>query len=273
MRLITLFFALFVLSGCTTSPTGRNQLMLVSPEQAIASSKEAYIQTLTPLNKEGKVDNNPAISSRVQLITGRLIAQAVLLFPNSSSWDWSIKVLDDPEVINAWCMAGGKMAIYTGLLNQVKPTDDELAHVMGHEISHALANHSAEKMSVAMASQLGLLGIAVASSNSSGKGAILAGSAAAASLAVQLPNSRAAETEADRMGIELAARAGYDPRAAATLWQKMEKAGGSGPPQFLSTHPSPGNRQATLQQLADQMMVYYQNPAPRPVYKFQPETR
>lgn len=245
--------------------------MLVSPEQAIASSKEAYIQTLAPLDNEGRIDSNPAVSRRVRLITGRLIAQAIQLFPRSSNWEWSIKVIDDPEVINAWCMAGGKMAIYTGLLNQINPTDDELAQVMAHEISHALANHTAEKMSVAMASQLGLLGVAIASSNSGNQGAILAGSAAAAALAVQLPNSRAAEIEADRMGIELAARAGYDPRAAVTLWQKMEQAGGSGPPQFLSTHPSPGNRQAALKVLADQVMVYYLDPSPKPVYTFPSE--
>lgn len=271
MRLITLLLTLLVLSGCATSPTGRNQLMLVSPEQAIASSKEAYIQTLAPLDNEGRIDSNPAVSRRVRLITGRLIAQAIQLFPRSSNWEWSIKVIDDPEVINAWCMAGGKMAIYTGLLNQIDPTDDELAQVMAHEISHALANHTAEKMSVAMASQLGLLGVAIASSNSGNQGAILAGSAAAAALAVQLPNSRAAEIEADRMGIELAARAGYDPRAAVTLWQKMEQAGGSGPPQFLSTHPSPGNRQAALKVLADQVMVYYLDPSPKPVYTFPSE--
>lgn len=271
MRLITLLLTLLVLSGCATSPTGRNQLMLVSPEQAIASSKEAYIQTLAPLDNEGRIDSNPAVSRRVRLITGRLIAQAIQLFPRSSNWEWSIKVIDDPEVINAWCMAGGKMAIYTGLLNQIDPTDDELAQVMAHEISHALANHTAEKMSVAMASQLGLLGVAIASSNSGNQGAIIAGSAAAAALAVQLPNSRAAEIEADRMGIELAARAGYDPRAAVTLWQKMEQAGGSGPPQFLSTHPSPGNRQAALKVLADQVMVYYLDPSPKPVYTFPSE--
>lgn len=271
MRLITLLLTLLVLSGCATSPTGRNQLMLVSPEQAIASSKEAYIQTLAPLDNEGRIDSNPAVSRRVRLITGRLIAQAIQLFPRSSNWEWSIKVIDDPEVINAWCMAGGKMAIYTGLLNQIHPTDDELAQVMAHEISHALANHTAEKMSVAMASQLGLLGVAIASSNSGNQGAILAGSAAAAALAVQLPNSRAAEIEADRLGIELAARAGYDPRAAVTLWQKMEQAGGSGPPQFLSTHPSPGNRQAALKVLADQVMVYYLDPSPKPVYTFPSE--
>jgi predicted Zn-dependent protease len=124
---------------------------------------------------------------------------------------------------------------------------------MGHEISHALANHTAEKMSVAMASQLAVLGVGVAS-KSAGK---MAAAQGLAIVAVTLPNSRTAETEADRIGIELAAKAGYDPRAASTLWQKMAKAGGNGPPQFLSTHPAPGNRQATLAALEAQMMPYY----------------
>ncbi|MEO8223832.1 MAG: M48 family metallopeptidase, partial [Gammaproteobacteria bacterium] len=140
---------------------------------------------------------------------------------------------------------------------------DELAQVMGHEISHALANHTAERMSVAMASQLGAMAVGIASDSASG----MAAAQAAAALAITLPNSRASETEADRIGIELAAKAGYDPRAAATLWQKMAKAGGSGPPQFLSTHPAPGNRQATLGALAPQMMQYYEKPGPRPTYQ------
>jgi predicted Zn-dependent protease len=155
------------------------------------------------------------------------------------------------------------MAIYTGLIQKVDPTDDELAQVMGHEISHALANHTQERMSVAMASQLGALAVGIASDSAAG----MAAAQGAAAVAITLPNSRTSETEADRIGIELAAKAGYDPRAAATLWQKMEKAGGNGPPQFLSTHPAPGNRQANLAALAPQMMQYYEAPGARPVYK------
>jgi predicted Zn-dependent protease len=133
---------------------------------------------------------------------------------------------------------------------------------MGHEISHALANHTAERMSVAMASQLGAMAVGVASDSAAG----MAAAQTAAAVAITLPNSRASETEADRIGIEIAAKAGYDPRAAATLWAKMAKAGGGGPPQFLSTHPAPGNRQATLAALAPQFMDEYQAPGARPVY-------
>ncbi|MDR9435344.1 MAG: M48 family metallopeptidase, partial [Thiohalophilus sp.] len=172
-----------------------------------------------------------------------------------------VAVIDDPETVNAWAMAGGRMAVYTGLMEQLKLTDAELAQIMGHEIAHALANHTAEQMSVAMATQLGVsaIGIATDASDSS-----LTAGAIAAQLAVQLPNSRTAESEADRMGIELAARAGYDPQAAVTLWQKMEKVSGNGPPQFLSTHPAPGNRQKTLSQLVPQMRQL-QRASPGPV--------
>ena len=266
--LLNLLILLLMLGGCATSPTGRSQLMLVSPEEAIAGSRQAYDQTLQPLRNEGKIDSNPAVSDRVQTITGRIIHQAIERYPHTRNWDWSIKVIDDPEMINAWCMAGGKMAIYTGLLNKVDPTDDELAQVLAHEISHALANHTAERMSVAMASQLGVIGIGLATRNSDYGRAALSGSALAAALAIQLPNSRASEEEADIMGLELAARAGYDPRAAATLWQKMEKEGGSGPAEFLSTHPSPGNRQHSLKMAAPEYMVLYLDPKPRPVYQF-----
>lgn len=267
-RLLIIPIALFVLlsTACTTSPTGRSQFMLVSPEQAISASKVAYFQTLKPLDDKGKIDNDPAVTRRVKLITGRLISQAIKQYPHTRNWEWSVKVIDDPETVNAWCMAGGKMAIYTGLLNKVKPTDDELAQVMAHEISHALANHTAEKMSVQMASQIGMVAVAVAVSDSDYGGAALTGAALAATMAIELPNSRTAEKEADEMGIELAAKAGYNPYAAATLWEKMARVGGSSPPEFLSTHPSPGNRQSTLRRLAAKMMPYYQQKTARPVY-------
>ena len=268
-NLCALIFFLFII-GCATSPTGRNQLMLVSPEQAIVASTKAYAQTMQPLAKEGKVDSNPVVSARVKEITGRIIYQAIQRYPHTQNWDWSIKVIDDPKNVNAWCMAGGKMAIYTGLIDKVKPSDDELAQVLAHEISHALANHTAERMSVATATQLGILGVGIASRDQNHRGAILSGSVMAAMLAIQLPNSRSSETEADVMGLELAALAGYNPYAAASLWDKMEKVGGSGPAEFLSTHPSPGNRQEKLLSLAPRYMDVYQDPRYRPVYQFRP---
>lgn len=257
-----------LLAGCSTSPTGRSQLMLVSPEQAITASKQAYTSTINPLDAEGKVDADPAEVKRVRRITGRIVAQAIKLYPHTSDWDWNVKVIDDPENVNAWCMAGGKMAVYTGLIDKVKPTDDELAQVMGHEVAHALANHTAERMSMAMATQAGLMGLAIGMGSSKYGDVTLTGAALAASVAVSLPNSRTAESEADQIGMELAARAGYDPRSAATLWQKMEQVSGGGPLEWLSTHPAPGNRQQHLGELAPRMMQYYLDKTPRPAYTF-----
>jgi predicted Zn-dependent protease len=261
---LTLLLCVSLIVACATSPTGRRQLMIVSEESSISASKEAYVEMLKPYAQKGKIDNDPALKKRVYDITGRLIAQAIKMRPETKNWEWSIKIIDDPKTVNAWAMAGGKMALYTGLVIQVKPTDDELAQVLGHEIAHALAKHSAEKMSVAMASSIGVLAVGVAADN---KGLALSGAALAAALAVEKPNSRAAEAEADRIGIELAAKAGYDPRAAITLWQKMAKVGGEGPPQFLSTHPSPANREKKLAEYVPEMMPYYEQKGDRPVYK------
>jgi len=237
--------------------------MLVSEDSAISASKEAYVGMLKPYAAKGKIDNDAALKKRVYRITGRLIAQAIKMRPDTKNWDWQIKIIDDPKTVNAWAMAGGKMALYTGLVDKVKPTDDELAQVLGHEIAHALAKHSAEKMSVAMASSVGVIAVGVVAER---KALALTGAALAAALAVQRPNSRAMETEADRIGIELAAKAGYNPHAAITLWQKMAKVGGKGPPEFLSTHPAPENREKTLAALAPQMMPYYEKKGQRPLY-------
>jgi predicted Zn-dependent protease len=257
-----LLFAMLI-TACATSITGRRQLMIVSEDSAIAASKKAYVEMLKPYAEKGEIDNDPVLKNRVYKITGRLIAQAIKIRPETKNWDWSIKIIDDPETVNAWAMAGGKMALYTGLVKKIKPSDDELAQVLGHEIGHALAKHSAEQMSVAMASQVGVLAVGIAAEN---KGLALTGASLAAALAIQMPNSRAAESEADRIGIELAAKAGYNPRAAVTLWQKMAKVGGKGPPEFLSTHPAPGNREKTLASLIPQMMPYYEQKGTRPTY-------
>lgn len=254
-----------MLASCATSPTGRYQLMLVSEDSAIASSKQAYVQTVSELDAAGKIEEDPAINKRVNTITGRLVTEAIEMRPDTADWEWSVVVIDDPETVNAWCMAGGRMAIYTGLIEQIDPTDDELAQVIGHEISHALAKHSAEKMSMQIATSVGVAVVGIASDNT---GVALTGAALTAMLAVNLPNSRAAEKEADQIGIELAAKAGYDPKAAATLWGKMGATSKSKTPQFLSTHPAPENRQAKLGKLESKMAPYYHPDAHHAVYVF-----
>jgi predicted Zn-dependent protease len=254
---------LLLVAACATSPTGRKQLMLVSEDTAIKSSRQAYAQEMGKYQKEGKLVSDPRVLERVRTITERLVAQAVKARPDSAKWQWSVQVIDEPKTVNAWCMAGGRMAIYTGLILKVDPTDDELAQVMGHEIAHALANHTAERMSTAMAANAGIIAAGLMSDK---PGQAMAMAAAAATVAVKLPNSRASENEADQIGIELAAKAGYDPRAAATLWQKMGKVGGGAPPEFLSTHPSDTTRQERLGALAPKMMQYYQPQGSHPTY-------
>lgn len=263
-RIFVLALIPVLIAACATSPTGRKQLMLVSEDQAINDSKSAYVATVRDFQDKGQLSKDQATIARVEAITGRLIAQAVEMRPDSADWEWSVVVVDDPKTVNAWCMAGGRMAIYTGLIEQVNPTDDELAQVMGHEIGHALANHTAEKMSVQMASMLGVAIVGIAADNHV---AALGGASLAAAYAVNRPNSRTAEREADEIGIELAAKAGYDPAAAPTLWKKMAEVGGEGPPQWMSTHPDPENRQRTLAGLVPEMQQYYQPNARHPSYQ------
>ncbi len=260
--------AVFV-TGCQSNPvTGRSQLMLISEDTAIAQSAEAYSAMVKPLAEKGKVNSDPKVLARVERITSRIVAQAVKYRPESENWNWSIRVIDDPETVNAWCMAGGRMAIYTGLIEKLNATDDEIAQVMGHEISHALLAHTAERMSRALAMQLGIIGVAATQSSDTQGSMVVQGVSLAAVVALELPNSRTAESEADVVGIELAAKAGYDPRAAETLWKKMAEQSGSGESRFdfLSTHPAPVKRMETLRELAPKMMVYYNDRSPRPTY-------
>ena len=248
--MLTACLSAALLAGCATSPTGRSQIMVVSPDEAISQSKSAYVSTVTELKQSDQLVTDAKQLKRIQTITGRLVTEAVAKFPKTADWEWSVAVIDDPETLNAWCMAGGRMAIYTGIINQLDLNDDEIAQIMGHEISHALANHTAEQMSRAVLINAGLAATASATDQN---GIALTGTALAAKYALQLPNSRTAETEADEIGIELAARAGYQPEAAVSLWKKMQQAAGGSTPEFLSTHPSPKNRAKTLGNLGTKM--------------------
>ncbi len=250
--------ALFAgLAACSSNPmTGRSQLMLVPERQVISQSVSAYKAELAPHAKKGKLNDDERVVQRVRAITDRLVAQAVRYRPDSASWAWEVNVIDDPKTLNAFCMPGGKMAIYTGLIDKLKATDDEIAQVMGHEIGHALANHGAEKMSVGMMSDILVSAIG---------GRYQQASQMAALVAWQLPNSRGAETEADRIGIELAARAGYNPDAAPRLWQKMKEASGEkGRFDLLSTHPASDTRMEELAALAPHMRPLYAEAAKNP---------
>ena len=246
--------ALGALAACETNPiTGRSQFMVVSEDMAIGQSAAAYSSMMGDLGKKRKVEADSPRAEKVRHITDRLIAQAVRFRPDSAKWKWEVQVINDPKTVNAFCMAGGKMAIYSGMWEKLKATDDEVAQVMGHEIGHALANHTQERMSIAYSTSIGTQLAAIALGARDQTAALMQ---QAAVVAIQLPNSRESESEADQIGIELAARAGYDPAAAVSLWDKMGKLGGT-PPEFLSTHPSPEHRKETLQALGARMQPLY----------------
>lgn len=256
--------ALAALAGCATVQTTQGGTVGVERKQFIAASVPAeqlqkaanqqYADMMRQARAAGALDVDAAQVQRVRTITNRLIAQVGAFRPDAANWPWEIHVISSDEV-NAWCMPGGKMAIYTGLIKRINPSDDELAAVLGHEMAHALREHSREQISQQMATQMGL-SVLSAVTGMPGVGDL---GAALSNVMFTLPNSRTHESEADLIGVELAARAGYDPRAAVTLWQKMGAlGGGSAPPEFLSTHPSAATRSAELQRNAEKVMPLYE---------------
>jgi predicted Zn-dependent protease len=249
-------------AGCQTVETtkagavgvDRQQRMAVSSEEVNKSAEQSYAQMMAQAQKKGALDRNAAQVERVRKIVGRLVPATTAFRADAAKWPWEVHVISLDEV-NAWCMPHGKMAVYTGLIEKLNVTDDELAAVMGHEIAHALREHSREQISQQMGTQA-VVGIAGALF---GLGDAVQGLGnMVADVTLNLPKSRTAETEADRIGVELAARAGYNPHAAVSLWEKMGKlAGGSQPPQFLSTHPSHESRIADLRKYSEKVMPLY----------------
>lgn len=251
-----------LLAGCQTVQTtgggeigvNRTQMMMVSAAEVEQASAKQYSEVMAEARKQGILNTDAQQVQRVRTITNRLIAQVGAFRQDALAWQWETNVIRSDE-LNAWCMAGGKMAIYTGLIDQLKLTDDEIAAVMGHEIAHALREHARERVSRSMATGLGV----------SVLGAVLGAGAVGqdlmgrvASVTFELPHSRLHETEADRIGVELAARAGYDPRAAVTLWNKMATRSAGAPPQWLSTHPGHAERQRELTLASERVMPLYQ---------------
>ena len=250
------------LAGCQTVQTtqpgvvgiDRKQNMLVSSRQINESAQKAYAQTMQEAAKKGQLNRDQGQVARVRAVAQRLIPHTGAFRSDAPGWQWESNVISSKE-INAWCMPGGKIAVYTGILDALRLTDDELAAVMGHEIAHALREHGRERASQAMAQGL-LINVVGAVAGLSGMTQDL--SQYVLNLTFNLPNSRQDETEADRIGVELAARAGYDPRASVTLWQKMEQQGGGSPPQFLSTHPASRTRIADLRDYSERVMPLYE---------------
>jgi predicted Zn-dependent protease len=253
--------AALALAGCQTVQTTqagqvgvtRTQLMAVSAEEVNRASEQSYRQMVLQAQRKKLLDVDAVMVQRVQAIAARLIAQTVHFRADAPGWKWETHVFRNEEV-NAFCMAGGKIGVYSGLIERLKPTDDELAAVIGHEIAHALREHVREQVSAQQAARLPGVVVAVVTGNR----AIADLTDMVTDVTLTLPKSREAEREADVIGVELAARAGYDPRAAVSLWQKMSRLGGARPPEFLSTHPAPQSRQQELAQAAEQVLPLYE---------------
>lgn len=234
----------------------RKQYMfsMLSTEQVNQTYAQSYTETMNQAASKGVLDRSSANAKRLNTIAQRLIAKAPLFRADAANWPWEVNLIKSDE-LNASCGPGGKIIFYSGLIEKLKLTDDEIAAVMGHEIAHALREHSREAMSKAYGIELA----------KQGAGALLgigAGAMELADAAVQygmtLPNSRANENEADLIGLELAARAGYNPNAAITLWQKMAQANAGSPPEFMSTHPSSDSRISALQAAIPKVMPLYE---------------
>jgi Zn-dependent protease with chaperone function len=267
IKLVAIGVLLVTVSGCATNAmTGRKQLALVSEKTVIEKSGSMYMSLVDSYDKKGKISKDPEVNERVRTITNRLVHRAIEYRPETVAWSWQVNVIED-ETPNAFCMPGGKMGVNTGLLEKIQPTDDELAQVMGHEISHALANHGAEKMSNQMLGQIivGTLAVAAAASegnngryNQNTQRAVQDMAVIGTAAFITLPNSRTAETEADKMGVEIAAQAGYDPAAAISIWEKMMAATNQeSRGDFWSTHPSPPNRIDAFKALQEPMQQIY----------------
>ncbi len=258
-RLFTLFFVALLSACSTTTQPGavgveRSQLLLISAEQANQGAAAFYAQEKEKYARAGALNSNPQQTARVREIANRLIDQAAAFRPDSRGWRWEVNVIQSKEQ-NAYAAAGGKIAVYSGLLDGLHLSDAELAAVMGHEIAHALREHTREAMSEALAQQLGVSALSLALGLDANSTNLLG---TAATVGLTLPFSRSKEREADRIGMELMARAGYDPRAAITVWQKMAANAGGRPPEFLSTHPNPESRIQDIQAHMSNVLPLYE---------------
>lgn len=259
-KFIFISFAVALLFGCMSSTSAglvgadRNQLFLYSESQMNQSAASQYSQVIAEARAAKTLNTNAATYRRVQNIADKLIAQTKTFRSDALDWNWEVNVITD-STINAWCMPGGKIVVYTGIIDSLDLTDGELAAVMGHEISHALKEHSREQASRAALTQLGIATIAsVTNMGDLGTTALVLG----AQYGLTLPFSRDNESEADEMGTELMARAGYDPNDAVSVWRKMNSLSQGEVPEFMSTHPSNSSRISNLQKVATKVQPLYE---------------
>lgn len=251
-----------LLSACASTTSNsvsgvqRSQLLLLPSSTVDKMSAQSYTQTLQEAQKKSTLNADKPLLNRVSGISHRLIAQVGVFRPDAAKWKWEVNV-EKNDQLNAYCMPGGKIMVFSGLADKLNATDDELAAVIGHEIAHALREHGRERMSQAYVEQFGLQALAAFVGGTAGSMAAQ-GAGMGSKLLFSLPNGREQEREADRMGLELAARAGYNPEAAVSLWKKMMAANKEAPPEFLSTHPSSENRIKDLEALTPIVMPLYQ---------------
>ena len=260
-------FCLFLISACTSttlktdSDVTRKQFVILPEFMALSMANEGYQQAKQKALENKQLNQDVYLLNEVRKISYRLIDEVRYFRPDASDWKWEVNLQTSDE-INAYCMPGGKIMVFTGLIDKAAKTNDEIAAVVGHEIAHALREHGRERMSTALVQQLGILGFAIYISDSSHnrelKNLAVQGVALGTTLFFALPNSREQEREADKIGLELAARAGYNPLAAVSLWRKMDELSDMQPPEFLSTHPSNQSRIDDLQIQAKKIMRLYE---------------
>ena len=264
--LIAAILLFFQFQGCAEVPiTHRKGLHLVPETELLSMSLQQYDEVL----KKSKLSND---TQKVEMVrrVGNRIAKAAEAFLTENgqpdkvkNFKWEFNLIEDDKTVNAWVMPGGKAAVYSGILPY---TQDEtgLAVVLGHEVGHALADHGNERMSDALLAQMGgmALSVALSSRTQQTKELFMTVYGAGATVGFLLPYSRLHESEADRIGLTLMARAGYDPRQAIPFWERMSKQEGkASPPQFLSTHPAPETRIADIKKYIPEAMQYYTIPS------------
>ncbi|NOT76466.1 MAG: M48 family metallopeptidase [Cyclobacteriaceae bacterium] len=259
-KLLIVFTGLLIAYGCATVPlTGRKQLSLVSNSEIIPMAAEEYKAVIAkgPLSNDAqKTQQIRTVGMKIQRAVEQYMANAGLS-NELSGFDWEFNLIEDPKTVNAWCMPGGKVAFYTGILPICKD-ETGIAIVMGHEVAHAIANHGRERMSQQMVSQLGLSTFsALMGSNPTAGKQLLMQAVGAGSNIGMLKFSRQDESEADHLGIIFLAMAGYDPSQAPVFWERMSASGGAAPPEFLSTHPANETRIKDLKGWIPEAMKYY----------------
>lgn len=254
MKLLTVVVTVIVVAACTTSPTGRKQLNFFSGSALNSMGAEAFAQ----IKQEEKVSSDAELNQYAQCIADAIIE---VLPQEYSHIEWEVVVFES-ATINAFALPGGYIGFYTGIL-KLAENEHQVAAVMGHEIGHVMADHSSERLSTNLLISAGLLAADIATSDRSAgqRAMIMAGLGITSQLAVALPYSRRHESEADEIGLDLMARAGFQPDQAPRLWELMAQAGGGGTPELLSTHPSPDSRIRDLTNQIPRVMPYYEERA------------